>query len=536
MMITPTQHKKYIFSYNNNNNNINKNGKVCSMPPIYGSNVWMDSPDPCSKYHDGPGPKALDSSPFGPMQSSPNIESMIPSTPPQQPQQQQYGNKNAYKINIMEPSTPQQFQNSYENRKAIVGRNLNNEAKGNRQGMPQIYGNNVWMDSPDPCSKFHDGPGPKVLDSPFPPSLESDSKTVQSATPQYYSHNGNRNIVMDSPDPCSKYHEGSGPKVMNSPFPLASCRGNSNIVDSPDPCSKFHDGPGPKVMNSPFPIALQSDCKLVDQNVSDTKGGYETKRSFRSTLSRHLENATRQVDIVDIVQSEDKNWEDQSSNTKSECKTPMNEKADITRHLWRNVNPQQPQQKRPQSTIPKAEFKGHMDSPYNIDSPDPNSKFHATRRNQDIDDENNKEISENNSLAFSTPCGKNTRVNEGTPTTPYVCPGTPLSPEPHCGDMNESLEIYKGPLTIFNIKDESSITRKETRSLVDDMMSAKIDMSLKPMPPKRRPISPASACMKENIPPPVNEAHYTIHDKENINPFDNNKQTFRQSHRRIVGR
>ena len=489
------------------------------MPPITGNNVWMDSPDPCSKYHDGPGPKALDSSPFGPMGASPNyIEPMTPSTPPQQPHQYGKYNNIGCKINIIEPSTPQQFQNSYENRKVIVGRNLNNEAK-----MPQIYGNNVWMDSPDPCSKYHDGPGPKVLDSPFPPSLESDSKVIQSATPQHCIHSGNRNIIMDSPDPCSKYHEGSGPKVINSPFPSAS----------QSDCK----------LERPFSQLREDATYCADQKVSGTNGGNETKRSFRSTLSRHLENATRQV-APDVSQSEDKNWDAVSSNTyqkqQSECKTPMNEKADITRHLWRNVNPQQPQQKRAQSTIPKAESKSHVDSPYNIDSPDPNSKFHATRRNQDTADEANKDSNDdNNSLAFSTPCGKSTCLNEhGAPTTPYICPGTPLSPEPHCGDVNESLEEI-GPLTIFNIKEDTSLikndTNNETRSIVDDIMNAKINMSLKPMPPKRRPLSPTSANMKENIPPPTQ--HHAVHDKENISPCDaNSKQTFRQSHRRIICR
>ena len=174
----------------------------CHMPVVYGSNVTMESPDPCSKFHSGPGPAMV--SPVSPGATL----RMSHSTPTPK------------KRAVMEsingfsplPATP-------------VGGEVYREEK-QECAIPQIYGSNVTMESPDPNSKFHTGRGPAFASpmTPAPASSASESKDddgfspmpatpvggevykeekQECAIPQIYGSN----VTMESPDPCSKYNK-----------------------------------------------------------------------------------------------------------------------------------------------------------------------------------------------------------------------------------------------------------------------------------------------------------------------------------------
>ena len=84
-----------------------------------------------------------------------------------------------------------------------------------KKGLPVIYGSNVTMDSPDPFSKYHEGLGPKVdstsaVHGGFDPEFEMSTPVKsEGSIPLIY---GSK-VTMNSPDPFSKFHEGPGPKL-----------------------------------------------------------------------------------------------------------------------------------------------------------------------------------------------------------------------------------------------------------------------------------------------------------------------------------
>ena len=72
--------------------------------------------------------------------------------------------------------------------------------------IPLIYGSNVSMESPDPMSKFHDGPGGMRLASPSIGTPVNNRKAPGASIPLIYGSN----VSMESPDPMSKFHDGPG--------------------------------------------------------------------------------------------------------------------------------------------------------------------------------------------------------------------------------------------------------------------------------------------------------------------------------------
>jgi hypothetical protein len=92
------------------------------LPIVYGSNVTMDSPDPFSKYHEGPGPI------------------------------------------IANNQTPVKYVSSFDcahtPTQPLANTYHTHNTSQNPTSLPIVYGSNVTMDSPDPFSKYHEGPGP----------------------------------------------------------------------------------------------------------------------------------------------------------------------------------------------------------------------------------------------------------------------------------------------------------------------------------------------------------------------------------------
>lgn len=126
-------------------------------------------------------------------------------------------------------------------------------AVANSVHIPFIYGSNVSMPSPDPCSKFHEGPGPVNINEDD--TSRQEIKRISSKEcniPLIYGSN----VTMPSPDPCSKYHEGVGPvhlrevhvcdESTSKPFIIPLIHGSNVTMASSDPLSKFHDGSGPQ--------------------------------------------------------------------------------------------------------------------------------------------------------------------------------------------------------------------------------------------------------------------------------------------------
>jgi hypothetical protein len=149
------------------------------MPHIMDSKVTMERPDPCSKFHNGPGPVAI--AVMTPVQEAPREDD--------------------HGFSPMLETTP---------------------AKTLKRGtpMPHIMDSKVTMESPDPCSKFHNGPGPVAIavmtpvqeapredDHGFSPMPETTpAKTPKRGTPM--PHIMDSKVTMESPDPCSKFHNG----------------------------------------------------------------------------------------------------------------------------------------------------------------------------------------------------------------------------------------------------------------------------------------------------------------------------------------
>lgn len=141
----------------------------------------IDSPDPCSKFHNGPGPIS---------------------------------------ISPVTPGAPTSFviDNGFERdafsliRKTLKQSGASGISSSNSSSsdMPLIYGSNVSVDSPDPCSKFHSGPGPVAVSplTPVGPSTFSNTNKRScedntASCPLIYGSN----VSVDSPDVFSKYNK-----------------------------------------------------------------------------------------------------------------------------------------------------------------------------------------------------------------------------------------------------------------------------------------------------------------------------------------
>jgi hypothetical protein len=115
------------------------------MPIIYGSGVTMDSPDPFSKYHDGPGPVQANSGNYGAcMNANPvgnndfiSIHSNYYNSTPV---------KSSCDYNAHTPCTP----------RAEEVMDVQGTPGTSNKCLPLVYGSGVSMDSPDPFSKYHD--------------------------------------------------------------------------------------------------------------------------------------------------------------------------------------------------------------------------------------------------------------------------------------------------------------------------------------------------------------------------------------------
>ena len=216
------------------------------VPHVNGSNIALASPDPISRFHEGPGG-----------------------------------------MRVLSAKTPQ-------------GR------------IPLIHGSGVTVDSPDVRSKFHDGPGAMQLAYHGPPSSSfgtPGSTREKASVPLIYGSG----VTMESPDPMSKFHGGPGgmrlaPSALGTPTSArkppkagtAVLRGPSFTMESPDPMSKFHEGPGGLrlAMSSPHKPML-ADAASDGAPVPPAVNGLE--RSLRNSQDRVLKNLlkSRQFDDAD---------------------------------------------------------------------------------------------------------------------------------------------------------------------------------------------------------------------------------------------
>ena len=166
------------------------------VPLIFGSNVTLDSPDPCSKFHSGPGPVPV--SPLTP--GGPCLD-----------------------INGKAELTSDAFERFLRASK-MTAKQLPSEGAS----IPLIHGSNVTMDSPDPCSKFHSGPGPVPLSPLTTPdgavAPEHLRRTVE-AMPLIFGCN----VTIDSPDVCSKFNKSyTSEALVSEPLSWLGVASSSN--------------------------------------------------------------------------------------------------------------------------------------------------------------------------------------------------------------------------------------------------------------------------------------------------------------------
>ena len=145
--------------------------------------------------------------------------------------------------------------------------------------IPLICGNNVTMVSPDPLSKFHEGPGPIYSESASPMSLQDyspmnlDKENIHAnKMPLVYGSH----VTMASPDPLSKFHdeftEQSFRPKNNVHATISASRAINESshyyqIESPDPLSKFKDRDVPDIST----FVTSPDSKL-NQNIKNFRG------------------------------------------------------------------------------------------------------------------------------------------------------------------------------------------------------------------------------------------------------------------------
>jgi len=169
----------------------------------------LDSPDPCSKFHSGPGPVPVSPlTPGAPAGQAPQVLS-----------------SNAFeRFLTSQKMTTKQTCNS----NVTVGASGHNDSSS----IPLIYGSNVTMDSPDPCSKFHSGPGPVPV-SPLTHGgvvrtlavHGSDLRRSDDFMPIIYSNS----LTVESPDPLSKFKKSTLDVLKSSREGLTNKGGNAVI-------------------------------------------------------------------------------------------------------------------------------------------------------------------------------------------------------------------------------------------------------------------------------------------------------------------
>jgi len=207
------------------------NKRPLIIPLIYGSNgnssstVSIHSPDPCSKFHHthskdhGKGSVAVSpmSPPAGGSATASGNELMTPLA------QTPKGTGSFHDAVFSHQSDDDEncgFDDSFSSCHEFSPIGVDNKMKpslpSNANGAcPLIYGSNVTMDSPDPCSKYHTGRGPVAMVSPSTPL----HAVHQSASLSV----GNVLDDMASPDVLSKFHEERG-SVKLAPALAASGR------------------------------------------------------------------------------------------------------------------------------------------------------------------------------------------------------------------------------------------------------------------------------------------------------------------------
>lgn len=159
----------------------------------------IDSPDPCSKFHNGPGPIS---------------------------------------ISPMTPGAPTSFviDNGFERDAfSMIRKTLKQTgASSSSSDMPQIYGSNVSVDSPDPCSKFHSGPGPVAVSplTPVGPTFSNTNKrssedNTSSSCPLIYGSN----VSVDSPDVFSKYNKANAEAQQAAVLPPKTEVRRASVVE-----------------------------------------------------------------------------------------------------------------------------------------------------------------------------------------------------------------------------------------------------------------------------------------------------------------
>ena len=156
------------------------------------SSQFADSPDPTSKFHAGP-------SAAGPIPISP----VTPGAPVPAPAAQVLSS-HAFERFLASQKMAKQPESTA---RGECSSSSSNNGSSSSVSVPLIYGSNVTMDSPDPCSKFHSGPGPVpvsplgsgVLASAFEPVRRSEETSM----PLIHGSN----VSVDSPDPISKFNK-----------------------------------------------------------------------------------------------------------------------------------------------------------------------------------------------------------------------------------------------------------------------------------------------------------------------------------------
>jgi len=180
---------------------------------VAGPGIEMASPDPMSKFHEGRGVMMV----------------ISPRTSPRK----------------VYPASPLSVAPSNYSTKGGNNTSFSNSSAN----APVIYGSNVTMASPDPMSKFHEGPGGLRMMTPSPSHI----RTSRLQVPDIHGYG----VVMESPDPLSKHHDGPGKlriaynsnddthhhsKHLPPRSPVIPHLYGANVtMDSPDPLSKHHD-------------------------------------------------------------------------------------------------------------------------------------------------------------------------------------------------------------------------------------------------------------------------------------------------------